>query len=132
MKFLMYGVCALALCGCAAVDQYTTRRSAEYARVRQAERAAAEREEAANGPLTLHPGTTIRRIDACREERCVGYGHLCTTNLLDADLDGSVAVSCGGDDCRDNDPTVAPNMAEIRDGFDNDCDGLVDETDPSG
>lgn len=132
MKPLMYVVCALALCGCAAFDQYNTRRSAEDARARHAERAAAEREEAANGPPALHPGTTIRRIDACREERCVGHGRLCTMNLLDADLDGSVAVSCGGDDCRDNDPTVSPNMPEINDGIDNDCDGTVDETDAPG
>ncbi|MEK7073378.1 MAG: putative metal-binding motif-containing protein [Patescibacteria group bacterium] len=121
MRFILTAVCAFALSGCAALDQYSARRSAEYARARHAEHAEVEHH-------ALRDGTTIRRIDACREERCIGHGRICTMNILDADGDGSAAASCGGEDCRDDDPTVSPNMSEIRDGIDNDCDGMVDET----
>ncbi len=31
------------------------------------------------------------------------------------------------DDCRDNDPNFNPNIVEICDGFDNDCNGLIDD-----
>ena len=127
MKLILMMVCALGVSGCAAIDRYSARRSAEYAHARHAERAAADREVA-----ELHPGTTVRRIDACREERCIGDGRLCTMNILDADMDGSAAESCGGDDCRDDDPLISPNRSESCDAVDNDCDGAVDETCASG
>jgi len=47
----------------------------------------------------------------------------------DADDDGYFSEDCGGnlDDCDDADPAANPGAAEIHDGVDNDCDGLVDE-----
>lgn len=34
-----------------------------------------------------------------------------------------------GDDCNDNDPLHSPETLEVCDGFDNDCDGLIDDDD---
>ncbi len=42
------------------------------------------------------------------------------------DEDGDGAGACEGD-CDDGDPSVGPTVAELDDGLDNDCDGLVDE-----
>lgn len=44
---------------------------------------------------------------------------------VDADGDGHIAASCGGDDCNDNNPAVYPGATEIPgDGVDENCDGL--------
>jgi len=46
----------------------------------------------------------------------------------DDDGDGYIATSCGGgSDCDDTNPAIHPGAAELLDGLDNDCDGLVDE-----
>jgi hypothetical protein len=45
-------------------------------------------------------------------------------SVYDVDEDGY--TSCGGD-CDDGDPSTAPNLPEICDGLDNNCDGIVDE-----
>ena len=45
----------------------------------------------------------------------------------DADGDGQAAESYGGEDCNDSDPSVSVGALDYCDGFDNDCDGLVDE-----
>lgn len=49
----------------------------------------------------------------------------------DADGDGYVAVSDGGDDCDDSDPDVNPGAAEVCDesDVDEDCNGLADDLD---
>jgi hypothetical protein len=56
-------------------------------------------------------------------------GPACT----DADSDGYSVEGgdCGPVDCDDTDPGVNPGAAEVcTDGIDNDCDGLIDATDP--
>jgi MYXO-CTERM domain-containing protein len=48
---------------------------------------------------------------------------------FDADLDGDTIVGAGGTDCDDSNPVVAGILDEVCDGFDNDCDGLIDDED---
>jgi len=51
----------------------------------------------------------------------------CNDTDFDFDKDGSWGIQCGGDDCDDLDPLVYPGATEIRDGKDNNCDGVADE-----
>jgi hypothetical protein len=48
----------------------------------------------------------------------------------DTDSDGFLNGDHGGDDCDDLDPFVNPEADEVCNGFDDDCNGLVDEDDP--
>ena len=48
---------------------------------------------------------------------------------LDGDGDGQTTGELGGEDCDDTDPDIGPGSAEVCDGIDNDCDGLVDAED---
>ncbi|MCP4871059.1 MAG: hypothetical protein GY898_20320, partial [Proteobacteria bacterium] len=74
-------------------------------------------------------------------------------NLSDLDLDGDIAIVCGGNDCDDSDPLVStlidldgdgsnacedcddaepaafPGNPEVCDAIDNDCDGVADTLD---
>jgi hypothetical protein len=45
----------------------------------------------------------------------------------DVDGDGYWATAYGGDDCRDDNPTIHPGAEDICDDVDQDCDGDVDE-----
>ena len=45
----------------------------------------------------------------------------------DNDGDGYVSTACGGDDSDDNDPEINPGQAEVRNGVDDNSNGLVDE-----
>ncbi len=49
------------------------------------------------------------------------------TGLPDDDGDGVPA----GTDCNDTDPAISTEAVEVCDGIDNDCDGLIDDDDPS-
>ena len=49
------------------------------------------------------------------------------SNSCDSDEDGYSAVSCGGNDCDDNDYLVYPGADEICDGKDSDCDTVIPE-----
>lgn len=53
----------------------------------------------------------------------------CTTivSIMDPDLDGDGFSICQGD-CDDNNEDVYPGAMESCDGFDNNCNGLIDET----
>jgi hypothetical protein len=50
----------------------------------------------------------------------------CVCSCADGDGDGYRNSFCGGNDCDDTDPFINPGMADICDGIDNNCDGLID------
>jgi hypothetical protein len=78
--------------------------------------------------------TTLCTEDACDTTMCVH-------TLRDDDMDGvgaaevpgtgGVPISCGGMDCDDTDPLVAPGMPERCNLRDDDCDGTVDDGCPA-
>ena len=52
--------------------------------------------------------------------------YLSVQSLLDVDNDGDGFAENQGD-CDDTDPTVSPTQPEVENGFDDDCDTLIDE-----
>ncbi len=48
-------------------------------------------------------------------------------DCIDLDMDGYTTAACGGPDCDDTDASIHPGAAEVCNGIDDDCDGLVDE-----
>lgn len=53
-----------------------------------------------------------------------------THGAVDADGDGYVSAETGGEDCDDTDAAVHPGVTDSCDGFDTDCDGVVDSDAP--
>lgn len=45
----------------------------------------------------------------------------------DSDGDGFKKITCGGSDCRDDDPDIYPGADEYCNGIDDDCDNIIDE-----
>jgi len=58
-----------------------------------------------------------------------GYGEDATADPFLRCLPNVGEVNVGGD-CNDDDPTLSPGAKELCDGIDNDCDGVLDESDP--
>lgn len=66
-------------------------------------------------------------MDACKANpTCDPATSLCLFTLLDKDGDGHAPQVYGGDDCDDSNNVVYPGAAEICDGEDNNCDGVID------
>ena len=89
---------------------------------------------------------TLPQVNPGAAEACDGWDTNCGGGLGDGsfgqaderDLDGDDYFACGpyaawgnnafgGNDCDDTEPDANPGEAEVCDGFDNDCDGTVDE-----
>lgn len=71
--------------------------------------------------------------DVCGEGVCDERSRECIVvgRPTDRDGDGFVDARCGGDDCDDSDPRVAPGFTEeCADGRDNNCNMLTDCDDP--
>lgn len=66
---------------------------------------------------------------ACEGRACVAGTCMVVSALRDFDGDGSAPPPCG-DDCDDGDGTIGPDEDELCDGFDQDCDGAIDEGAP--
>jgi hypothetical protein len=61
------------------------------------------------------------------ETGVTSVAHRCGFTCPDLDGDGFPALSCGGTDCDDTDAAIHPNVAEVCDGKDNDCNGKTDD-----
>ncbi len=68
--------------------------------------------------------------NACTLDACDTNTQICSHSARDVDQDGDPDIFCtGGNDCDDRDPIRSSTAPEIcRDGVDNDCDQMVDET----
>lgn len=83
------------------------------------------------------PGIVCANDEQCREKlgddpcktniSCHLVTATCQFSFLDKDGDGHPPVSCGGGDCRDDDPSIHPGRLEVCDGKDNNCNDAVDE-----
>ncbi len=88
---------------------------------------------------------TVSQVNPGASEACDGYDTNCSGGLgtgvgepneLDADSDDYYVCApyetwgnplFGGDDCDDGEVNANPGAAEVCDGIDNDCDGVIDE-----
>ena len=75
---------------------------------------------------TVYPGADELCND--RDDNCDGI--VDEGIVPDADSDGHLKEECGGDDCEDLSASINPDATEdCVDGYDNDCNGLVDGDD---
>ena len=72
------------------------------------------------------------RIQGAEEKVDLGAYELPETCGIDEDGDGFEDGYCGGADCDDQNPEINPDAEELSDGIDNNCDGIIDDTDRDG
>ncbi len=66
--------------------------------------------------------------DDCTVDSCVEERGGCVHDLRDVDGDTYADRACtGGDDCDDANPAIHPGAAELCNGADDNCDGMIDE-----
>jgi hypothetical protein len=88
--------------------------------------------DAVGGCVNTPDDSLCDDADPCTSDSCdavAGCAHTPdpTCGGQDGDGDGYAAVSVGGADCDDTDPTVHPGAAELCNGIDDDCDGVQDD-----
>ena len=95
-----------------------------------------------DGDASIHPGTGEVCDDGIDQD-CNGSDRASVTWYVDGDGDGYGAAAttvCGDQpagtsatsgDCDDTRATVSPGTAELCDGLDNDCDGVIDDGPPT-
>jgi cysteine-rich repeat protein len=102
---------------------------------------------ACNGKETCNPDSPNADTNGCvmsdspvscpNDMTCDSATGECSTCLkkADGDGDGINSIACGGKDCDDTDPTIAPGKPEKCNNKDDDCDGVRDgtaaDTDPT-
>jgi predicted outer membrane repeat protein len=88
---------------------------------------AADHEDCAPEDPQVYPGAQDQVGDDL-DSNCDGIDGVLD---CDADDDGHLSLTCGGDDCDDLNPDASPSELEACDGLDNDCDGQTprDEVD---
>jgi hypothetical protein len=67
--------------------------------------------------------------DAIEEDCADPNDYNCDGTVIYVDADGDLSAAC--EDCDDTNPAMSPDLSEICDDLDNDCDSYVDDEDPS-